>query len=240
MADNPKLIKDCKVGDTLYLAILKDGSVEDLIIPVSIEEIKMGDAFGISPNVYVCKSIHGSDRYEFNHTNSEQHDSLIVDSDHAYGKSEFGHDNYIRFYTSYDAAVAWLMVEIKYDIIKKLNRLERLERNNGVKTDIFQKKTKECKVDYHPYKKIEIYDCSSWEKPEDTDKALENKKVKVYKKLIETDYYGNIKYSGTEIFIKDFDYTEDALEYIFKHDKSRWHGDLDSWYEGETYFIKED
>ena len=241
MGKTPKLIKDCKVGDTLYYVILKDGSVEDLIIPVSIEEIKIGDAFGISPNVYVCKSIYGTDRYEFNHTNSEQHDSLIVDSDHAYAKDDDGFkDNYKRFYTSYDAAVEWLMVEIKYDIIKKLNRLERLEKNNGVKTNIFQKKTKECKVDYHPYKKIEIYDCRSWEEPKDIDKALENKKIKVYKKLIETDYYGDIKYSGTEIFVKEFDYLEDAIEYIFKHDKSRWHGDLDSLYEGETYFIKED
>ena len=243
MADNPKLIKDCKVGDTLYYVILKDGSTEDLIIPVSIEKIEMGDAFGIKPNVYKCKSIYGcdSDTYEFNHTNSEQHDSLIVDTDYAYGKDADGFkNNYERFYTSYDAAVEWLMTEIKYDIIKKINRLERLEKNNGVKTNIFQKKTKECRVDYHPYKKIEIYDCSSWEKPEDTDKALENKKIKVYKKLIETDYYGDIKYSGTEIFVKEFDYVEDALEYIFEHDKSRWHGDLDSWYEGETYFIKED
>lgn len=241
MEKTPKLIKDCKVGDTLYYVILKDGSVEDLIIPVSIEEIKMGDSFGIKPNVYKCKSIYGSDTYEFNHENSEQHDSLILDTDYAYAKDDSGFkNNYERFYTTYDGAVEWLMVEIKYDIIKKLNRLERLEKNNGVKTDIFQKKTKECKIDYHPYKKIEIYDCNSWEKPKDTDKALENKKIKVYKKLIETDYYGCIKYSGIEIFVKEFDYIEDALEYIFKHDKSRRHGSLDSWYEGETYFIKED
>ena len=243
MEKAPKLIKDCKVGDTLYLAILKDGSAEDLIIPVSIEKIEMGDAFGIKPNVYKCKSIYGSDSdtYEFNHTNSEQHDSLIVDSDHAYGKDDDGFkDNYKRFYTSYDAAVEWLMVELKYDIIKKIERLERLEKNNGIKTNIFQKKTKECKIDYHPYKKIEIYDCGSWEEPKTVDEALKDKKIKVYKKLIETDYYGVIKYSGTEIFVEEFDYLEDALEYIFKHDKSRWHGGLDSWYEGDTYFIKED
>jgi hypothetical protein len=241
MEKTPKLIKDCKVGDTLYYVILKDGSTEDLIIPVSIEKIEGSDWFGVKPNVYKCKSIYGSDTYEFNHENSDTHDSLIVDTDYAYGKDDDGFkNNYKRFYTSYDAAVEWLMTEIKYDIIKKINRLERLEKNNGVKTNIFQKKTKECKVDYHPYKKIEIYDCSSWEKPEDIDKALENKKIKVYKKLIETDYYGDIKYSGTEIFVKEFDYVEDALEYIFEHDKSRWHGDLDSWYEGETYFIKED
>ena len=243
MEKTPKLIKDCKVGDTLYYVILKDGSTEDLIIPVSIKEIKRSDAFGISPNIYVCKSIYGSDSdiYEFNHTNSEQHDSLIVDTDYAYGKDADGFKtNYERFYTSYDGAVEWLMTEIKYDIIKKIERLEKLERNNGIKTNIFQKKTKQCKIDYHPYKKIEIYDCSSWEEPKTVDKALENKKIKVYKKLIETDYYGDIKYSGTEIFVKEFDYIEDALEYIFKHDKSRWHGDFDSWYEGDTYFIKED
>ena len=231
-----KLIKDCKVGDTLYFAILKDDSIEDLIIPVSIEEIKRGDAFGIKPDVYVCKSIYGHGTYEFNHENSDVHDSLIVDTDYAYGKDDYG---YKRFFTSYDAAVEWLMMEIKYDIIKKLERLEKLEKNNGVKNDIFQKKTKECKVDYQPYKKIEIYD-DSWENPKTIDKVLENKKIKVYKQLIETDYYGNIKYSGTEIFVKDFDYEEDALEYIFKHDKSRYNGKLDSWYEGDTYFIKEE
>lgn len=228
-----KLIKDCKVGDTLYYAILKDGSTEDLIIPVSIEEIKKSDTFGIKPYVYVCKSIYGHGTYEFNHENSDVHDSLIVDTDYAYAKDGSG---YKRFFTSYDAAVEWLMIELKYDIKKKLDRLERLEKENGVKTNIFQKKTKECKINYH--RKIEIYDCGPWETPEDTDKVLENKKIKVYKQLIETDYYGNIKYSGTKIFVKDFDYVEDALEYIFKHDKSRYHGKLASWYEGDTYFIK--
>ncbi len=237
MEKTPKLIKDCKVGDTLYLAILK----EDLIIPVSIEKIERSDSSGIKPDVYVCKSIYSYGTYEFNNENSDVHDSLIVDSDHAYCKDDDGFkDNYKRFYTSYDAAVEWLMVELKYDIIKKIERLERLEKNNGIKTNIFQKKTKQCKIDYHPYKKIEIYDCGSWEEPKTVNEALNDKKIKVYKKLIETDYYGVIKYSGTEIFVEEFDYLEDALEYIFKHDKSRWHGDLDSWYEGDTYFIKED
>ena len=108
MNKTPKLIKDCKVGDTLYYVILQDGSTKDLIIPVSIEKIEMGDAFGIKPNVYKCKSIYGSDSdtYEFNHTNSEQHDSLIVDTDYAYGKDDDGFKtNYERFYTTYDGAV---------------------------------------------------------------------------------------------------------------------------------------
>lgn len=229
----PKLIKDCKVGDTLYY-VIKGGSDADCIIPVSIKEIKIGGCF--SPDIYICKSISFCETiYEFHHENSDFHDSLILDSDHAYDQDKTG-----RFFTTYDAAVEWLMVELKYDIIKKIERLERLENNNGIKTNIFQKKTKECKIDYHPYKKIEIYDCGSLEKPKDIDKALKDKKIKVYKQLIETDYYGCIKWSGTKIFVKEFDYKEDALEYIFKHDKSRFHGKLDSWYEGETYFIKED
>jgi len=235
MNKTPKLIKDCKVGDTLYYVILKD----DLIIPVSIEKIERSDSFGIKPNVYKCKSIQGNTTYEFNHEDSDTHGSLIIDTDYAYAKDDSGfNDNYKRFYTSYDAAVEWLMTEIKYDIIMKLVRLENLEKNNGVTTDIFQKKTKQCEIDYHPYKKIIIYD--SWEKPKTIDEALENKKIKVYKQLIETDHRGNIKYSGSKRYVKSFDYVEDALEYIFKHDKSRYEGKLDYWYEGYTYFIKEE
>lgn len=231
--EKTKLIKDCSVGDTLYYAIYEDGSTKDFIIPVSIQEIKRGGCF--SPDVYVCKSISFCETiYEFHHENSDVHDSLIVDSDHAYDQDKIG-----RFFTTYDRAVEWLMTELKYDIIKKIERLEKLEEKNGVKTNIFQKKTVKCKKDYHPYKKITIYDCGSYENPKDVDKILKDKKIKVYKELIETDFYGNQKgYVGKEIFVKEFDCEEDALNYIFEHDKSRWHGGLDSWYEGDTYFIK--
>lgn len=235
MNKTPKLIKDCKVGDTLYYAIYEDGSTKDFIIPVSIQEIKKGGCF--LQDIYVCKAISFCETiYEFNHETSDIHDSLIVDSDYAYDKDKNG-----RFFTTYDAAVEWLMIEIKYDIIKKLKRLENLEKNNGVKTDIFQTKTVECKKDYTKYKKVTIYDCNSLENPNDIDKILDGKKIKVYKKLIETDFHGNQRgYVGKEIFVKEFDCKEDAINYIFEHDKSRWHGGLYSWYEGETYFIKED
>lgn len=239
MSKAPKLIKDCEVGNTLYYAVLKDGSIEDSITPVSIIEIKRGDAW--HADLYICKTSEDSKiTYEFENEDSVRHDSLIVDSDHAYEKSEdgYGSENYKRFYTTYEAAAEWLMTEIKADIMHYLRRLELLESKNGVIDNIFQKKTYECKKDYHPYKKIVIYDCSSYERPYDIDRVLNGKKIKVYKQLIETDYYGSAKYHGDEHFVKEFDCKEDALDFIFKNDKSRYHGKTDGWFEGYRYFIK--
>ena len=237
MSKAPKLIKDCEVGNTLYYATLKEGSIKDRIIPVSIVDIKRGDAW--QSDLYICKTGGNSNiTYEFEHQDSVRHDSLIVDSDYACAKSEggYGHENYKRFYTTYEAAITW----IKYDIMQNLRRLEHLEKKNGVIDNIFQKKTYECKKDYHPYKKIVIYDCASYEKPYDIDRVLNGKKIKVYKQLIETDCYGSEKYQGDEHFVKEFDCKEDALDFIFKNDKSMFHGESDMWFEGYRYFIKID
>ena len=226
-----KLIKDCKVGDTLYYASNTDG--RDFIAPVVIEEIKRGS--WLEPDTYICKSVGCCDfTYEFKHENSD-HDSLILDTDYAYSQ-----DDKDRFFTTYDAAVSWLMIELKYGILQKLSRLEKLEKQNGVKKDIFQKKTIEGVENYQRHKKIVIYDICSDESIKHVNRVLEGKKVKVYKKLIETNHRGDTKYSGNDIFVKDFDCMEDALEYIHENDNSRSHGEMKRWYEGETYFIKED
>lgn len=239
MSKAPKLIKDCEVGNTLYYAVLKDGSIEDRITPVSIVDIQRGSAW--ESDLYICKPSEESKvTYEFEHQDSVRHDSLIVDTDYAYAKSEdgHGHEYYKRFFTTYEAAAEWLMIEIKADIIKNLRRLESLESKNGVIDNIFQKKTYECKKNWYPYKKIVIYDCGSYERPYNIDRVLNGKKIKVYKQLIETDYYGSATYSGDEHFVKEFDCKEDALDFIFKNDKSRYHGKTDGWYEGYRYFIK--
>lgn len=232
-----KLIKNCKKGDSLYVAIYEP--TKNYIFRVSITDIVRGDSYGIKPDVYKCEDSSGH-KYEFEHENSDVHDSLIVDSDCAH----LDHCDNKRVYTTYEAAVRFIEVMLESDIRDRLSRLEVLEEKNGPMINpLFIKKTKRHIEDYQKYKKIEIYDVSAYEDvtPDEIDAKLESRKIDVYKKYIETDHNGSIKgYVGKEFFVQSFDTVEEALEFIHKNDKSWYHGQRDMWFEGDTYFIKED
>ena len=216
----------------MYYVIFKsaDGTKDD-IRKIVIEDIKH-DSF--AHDTYLCKFLGDDFHVSFTNCSSDL-DDLILDSDHAYVDNY----DYKRVYTSYQGALDYMYLHLQMSIKKDLERLELIEKNLGFGKDIaFSKKTYTCKEDYRRYKKIEIY--TNWdEKPKDVDKILENKKVNVYKKLIETDYYGHTKYSGEEHFVESFDTLEEALEFVQKNDKSRHEGRTDSWFEGYKYYIKD-
>ena len=240
MDKNTKLIKDCKVGDTLYYVYDPDFHIELNIFPVKIEEIKYGNEFE-GGDTYKCvhHTIHNEYYYEFKNENSDFHDSLIVDMDYAYDDKNHG-----RFYTSYQGAVDYLIHNLQFNILKEIGRLERIEEKFGISDyNLFIKKTKKIRENYIDYKKIEIYDNISNYEEENIDilnEKLKNTKVKVYKQLIETDAYGNVRWSGTELFIKEFDSIEEANIWIKENDKSYYHGNSEWGWEGDRYFIKED
>lgn len=235
-----KLIKDCKVGDLLYYVSDPDfhENRDDEIFQVKITEIKRGGEFE-GGDTFKCE--RSETVYTFKHQNSDFHDSLIVDTDYAcYTKDGYCEG---RFYTTYQAAVDFLINGLQYKLLHDLERLDDAELKFGLaKYNAFQKITNEITVDYEKYKKTEIYDLTSFsdKTPTWVNRQLKNKKVKVYKRLVETDAYGSVRWSGTDIFVKEFDSIEEANRFMKENDKSYYHGESDFWYEGDRYFIKED
>ena len=243
MSKTAKLIKDCQKGDTLYHVYDPNFYSDNLdIFPVKIEEIIYGTEFD-GGDTYKCihyTTGYYNHEYTFKHLNSDRHDSLILDTDYARDSK-----NNARFYTTYQNAVDFLINSIQFKIRKNLQMLEKVEKDFGPASyNAIIKKTKEYYDKEHDrtYKKIEIYDIDSWDKrtPSWLDENLKNEKVKVYKQLIETDSYGSVIWSGTEIFVKEFDSIEEANAWMKENDKSYYHGESDIWFEGERYFIKKD
>lgn len=238
----PKLIKDCKVGDTLYYVqdpMHHPGNDTFHIYPRSIEKID----HGYIHDTFTCKSIslYGESTYTFTHTDSDSHDSLILDTDYAYDKEDNG-----RYFTTYEGAVTFVNIQLQYRLHLVLKQLEWAEKHLGFADHhIFIKKTNKIRDGYTDYKKIELYDIlnSDGKTTQWLDKKLKDKKVKVYKKHVETDHNGSERsysFKPYEEFVKDFDTIEDAQRWMHKHDKSYYHGKSDMWFEGDRYFIKED
>ena len=233
----PKLMKDCKVGDTLYYVqdpMHHPGNDTFHIYPRSIEKIE----HGYIHDTFTCKNIGGNSTYTFTHEDSVNHDSLIVDMDYAHDKEDNG-----RYFTTYEGAVDFVNNQLQYRLLHIIKQLEWVEKHLGFTNDnAIVKKTREVKSNYTNYKKIEIYDIprGSEKSPKWLDKKLKDKKVKVYKKHIETDHNGSVCSTKYEKFVKDFDTIEDAQRWMHKHDKSYYHGKSDMWFEGDRYFIKED
>ena len=242
-----KLLKNCKKGDALYYVLdpnkTDNQGIEHFqVYKRYIEEIKYGSEFD-GGDTFICKSctLRSESTYQFKHENSDCHDSLILDTDYA-------HDDKGRYFTTYQAAVDFLNITLQCRLLKTLEKLEWVEKNVGTTKDgVITKKTKEFREDYSNYKKVvvEIYDIPRYKNKSTgwVDNKLEGKKVKVYKKQIETDVYGCEKYYGFkpyEEFVADFDSIEEALDWMHKNDKSYYEGKSDIWYEGDRYFIKED
>jgi hypothetical protein len=236
-----KYIKDCKVGDVLYCVLYPsfyDDYIGD-IFQVTIKDIKYGSEFD-GGDTYKCSRYDaaGIEReYIFQNQTSDRHDSLILDTDYAY----YGNEG--MFYTTYQAAVDFLINKLQRYVLKSLRNLEDAESKFGLaKYNCFQKRTNKVKQDYKSYKKYEIYDINSYsdKSPNWVDKQLKGKKVKVYKKLIETNCYGSVKWSGSDIFVQEFDSIEEANRFMKENDKSYYHGKSDRWFEGDRYFIKDD
>lgn len=238
-----KLIKDCKVGDTLYyvpnISFYNIQYGNNYIRTRSIEKIEYGCSWN-GGDVYKIKEwggLHNDDyHYEFKHISSN-HDDLILDTDYA-SDSDGG-----KYFTTYEAARNELIHNLQLDVRKALEHLETAEMKYGeAKENFFIKRTKTIEINNRPYRKVEIYDINYFEhvNPGKLDKAQVCKKYNVYKRYISTNGLGRENYrSKDEYFVQGFDSLEEANAFIKENDKSYYRGESDWDFEGYRYYIKD-
>lgn len=249
-----KLFKDLKKGDPVYMVKYTSNIPDyhtDNIKKVYVDEKKFGTEYD-GGDLYRLKKYHvyGSDEvYEIRHENSDCHDSLLLDTDYAYGRSGTNTEGY-RFYTTYQGALNYLIQKIQIDIRKQLKRLEDVETRYGMSdANLITVKTQsvyEQKDHWQHLKKIEIYDIADWDKIncKFIDKSLKDKQYEVWSKYVEYDALGR-KINPDSIYIKDilvkkFDTLQEANAWVFKNDKSRSTcGEGTPFFEGKHYYVKE-
>ena len=240
-----KLIIDCKPGDPLYMVKYEPflhSECRDCITRIFIKEIIPGCEWD-GGDLIKCEYISVFNRnteYEFRHLSSH-HDDLIIDSDFLYCKGKY--EGY-RCYTSYQGALDWLVREIHSNISKQLSRLEDISANLGTsERPLINISTHYLTDGNEKYKKTEIYDVMYFNKDKLSriKSSFEPKKIEVYRYHVELDALGREKrnvYSWEEHF-KDFDTLEEANQWIYENDESRWPCEAgNSFYEGYRYYIK--
>lgn len=251
-----KLFKNLKKGDPVYMvkytSNIPDYYCPDDIRKLWVDEIKYGSEFE-GGDLYKLKRVNvfGRDEvYEIRHENSDRHDSLLLDTDFDHGNNGTNTEGY-RFYTTYQEALNYLIIEIQSNISKQLKRLEDIETRLGVADrNIITIKTRSVydqKDHWRHLKKTEIYNtcwCDDSVNCNYIDKSLKDKQYEVWSKLVEYDALGR-KMNHDSIYIKDllvkkFDTLQEANAWVFKNDKSRSTcGEGTPFFEGEHYYVKE-
>lgn len=252
-----KLFKDLKEGNPVFMVkytsnIPKNYYCPDNIRKLYVDKVEYGSEFE-GGDLYKLKSISisGADEvYEIRHETSDRHDSLILDTDYAYGNNGTKTEGY-RFYTTYQEALNYLIQEIQANIRKQLERLEDIETRLGVSdTNLIIIKTRsvyEQKDHWCHLKKIEIYDTCWFDNKINCkyiDKNLKDKQYEVWSKYVEYDALGRkMNHSSTyikDLLVKKFDILQEANAWIFKNDKSRDQcGEGTPFFEGDHYYVKE-
>lgn len=251
-----KLFKDLNEGNPVfmvkYTSNIPDYYCPDHIRKLYVDKIIYGTEFE-GGDLYKLKRTHvfsADEVYEIRHENSDRHDSLLLDSDFAYGNNVTNTEGY-RFYTTYQGALNYLIQQIQINISKQLKRLEDIETRLGVSDrNLITIKTKsvyEQKDHWSHLKKTEIYD-TCWFNDKINcnfiDNSLKDKQYEVWSKYVEHDALGR-KTNHDSIYIKDklvkkFDTLQEANAWIFKNDKSRTPCEEGTpFFEGDHYYVKE-